>query len=90
MSSQSNAVTRKMQQGDNILNKYWKFFQRHDQLGATEVAIYAVGALVIVGYHIASDGIFSSIVTLVVIQFYSLFLLWESLQERYSFFPNNK
>lgn len=78
MSSQSNAVTRKMQQGDNILNKYWNAFSKDasDQLGATEAAIYTVGALVIVvGYHIASDGIFSSIVTLAsVIQFLGLVL----------------
>lgn len=78
MSSQSTVVNRKMKQGDNIVNKYWDAFSKDasDQMGATEAAIYTVMALVIVvGYHIFSDGIFSSIVTLAsVIQFLGLVL----------------
>lgn len=74
---QHTDVTRKTK-NDSIVNKYWNAFSKDatDQMGAVEAAIYAVMALVIVvGYHMWSDGIFSSIVTLAsVVQFLGLVL----------------
>jgi len=77
-SSVSSVTKSYAQQGDNIIAKYFGAFSKDvtDQMGAAEAGVYAFIALVtLLGYHIASDGIFSSIVTLAsVIQLLGLVL----------------
>lgn len=74
----NNMNVKKNVHGDHIVSKYIGAFSKDmtEQLGAAEAAVYVCVALIIcVGYHMASDGIFSSIVTLAsVIQFAGLVL----------------
>lgn len=77
------------QHGENILVKYLEAFSKdmQSQFGAMEAGIYAVTSLlIVVGYHMMSDGIFSSIVTLAsVLQLLGLVLTLVKVQKTKTF-----